>query len=187
MVLLRFFFKKTIQDIEEKIHTSFDNIKEDMGSVASWIHHFKQRHEATETEISNIKAELEALKGQVTRQSAKKAQLRTHPGRIRGHIHDASEDMSFVKKHVKKSIKPEIFDKSLMAKSHLELLTLLYHSDRILSYEELSKRLNKTRKSIRNIIYEMRKKGVDISDKAISSKEKGFYLTKEVKIKVSGR
>lgn len=184
MVLLRFFFKKTIRDIEEKISKSFDNIKEDMSNVASWVNHFIERHEATEIEIRGIRKELAALKGQInTFQGQVRTSQRT--------TEDISKDMSFVKKDVKRDVKkmekPEIFDKSLLAKSHLELLALLYHSDRPLSYEEMSKRLNKTTKSIRNLIYEMRKRGLEVSDKPIGLRQKGFYITKEVKIKVSGR
>ncbi len=187
MVLLKFFFGKTIRDIEEKISRSFDNMREDMSGVAAWINHFRERHDATESEIANIKAELEALKGHVMAHQRisedKTGQVRT----IQRTRQDKSKDMSFAKKEAKKEKSIEIFDKSSLAGSHLEIMALLYHSDRPLSYEEISKRLNKTTKSIRNLIYEMRSKGVDISDKPLGSRQKGFYLTKEAKIKVSGR
>lgn len=183
MGLLDFFFKRTLQNIEERIAKSFDNIKDDMGGVASWINHFIERHEATEAALKSLREELVALKGQLRTSEDKTGQVRTSQRTFKGQV----KDMSLVKKRAKKAEKIEIFDKSMLAGSHLELLSLLYHSERALSYEEMSKRLNKTTKSIKNLIYEIRKRGMEISDRPIGLRQKGFYLTKEAKITVSGR
>jgi biotin operon repressor len=77
--------------------------------------------------------------------------------------------------------------KSSLSGSQLELLNVLYDSDRPLSYSDLSKILNKKSKSIRNQIYELRDSGIEVKSRFIGLRTKGFYLTKETKIMISGR
>ena len=71
--------------------------------------------------------------------------------------------------------------------AEIEVLNLLYHSDRPISYENIVKIVGKKEKSIRNLICEIRRKGIEVLDKPIGIKQKGFYLPAEEKIKVSGR
>ena len=89
------------------------------------------------------------------------------------------------KKYVKKVNSFEI--KSTLSGSQLELLNILYESDRPLSYADLAKILNKKPKSIRNQIYELREAGIDVKSRFIGLRKKGFYLAKETKILISGR
>ena len=63
----------------------------------------------------------------------------------------------------------------------------MYHADRPFSYEEMAKMLGKKKKSIRNLIYELREKNINVKSKPTGVRKKGFYLDKEEKIKVSGR
>jgi biotin operon repressor len=95
---------------------------------------------------------------------------------------DLSQNSS-IKSHVNSFVET----KSSLSGSQLELLNVLYESDRPLSYSDLSKILNKKSKSIRNLIYELREAGVDIKSRFIGIRTKGFFLTKETKILVSGR
>jgi DNA-binding CsgD family transcriptional regulator len=54
-----------------------------------------------------------------------------------------------------------LINKSALNGAQLELVRILYDSDRPLSYSDLAKILNKKGKSIRNLIYEIRDKGVN--------------------------
>ncbi len=88
---------------------------------------------------------------------------------------------------VKTPKKLSVLDKKAFAGAELEVLNVLYHSDRPISYERIAKIVGKKEKSIRNLIYEIRRKGIDVLTKAIGIRQKGFYLEQEEKIKVSGR
>jgi biotin operon repressor len=88
---------------------------------------------------------------------------------------------------VKDKVASFIETKSSLSGSQLELLNVLYEADRPLSYGDLSKILNKKSKSIRNLIYELREAGLEVKSRFIGLRTKGFFLTKETKILVSGR
>jgi biotin operon repressor len=85
--------------------------------------------------------------------------------------------------------KPEVkrLDKKEMTASQLELLETLYNAQEPLDYKSLAEYLNKKEKSIRNLIYELREKGVKIKASNIGFRKKGFYLKEEEKLKISGR
>ncbi|MGB9748279.1 MAG: HTH domain-containing protein [Candidatus Woesearchaeota archaeon] len=87
---------------------------------------------------------------------------------------------------VKKRI-AEFRDENELSVTEKSLLKILYESDSPLTYADLSRMLGREEKTIRNSIYELRKKGFGINDKLVSSKEKAFYLTEEMKLKISGR
>ena len=91
------------------------------------------------------------------------------------------------KSKVKKTEKIQVIDKDSLTGSQIELLNIFYHSDRPLGYKDLKKIVGKKKKSIRNLIYELRDKGIKINYKPIGIRTRGFYLNKEEKIKVSGR
>lgn len=81
----------------------------------------------------------------------------------------------------------EVKNENELSVTEKGLLKILYESENPLTYTDLSRMLGKEEKTIRNSIYELRKKGFDINDKLVSSKEKAFYLTEEMKLKISGR
>lgn len=95
--------------------------------------------------------------------------------------------MSLKEKDKSKDIKIHNIDRSSMTESQLELLNLLYHSDKPLSYLDIAGIVGKKEKSVRNLVYEIREKGINVLSKSIGARTKGFYLNKEEKIKVSGR
>ncbi len=47
--------------------------------------------------------------------------------------------------------------------------------------------LGKKKKSIRNLIYELREKKINVRSKPVGIRKKGFFLDREEKIRVSGR
>ncbi|MCX6711100.1 MAG: hypothetical protein NTZ02_03350 [Candidatus Woesearchaeota archaeon] len=79
------------------------------------------------------------------------------------------------------------FDRSMFLPSELEVIKTLYYSERPIGYAEIAKLLGKSGKSIRNIICDARKKGIEILDKPIGIRDKGFYLSGKAKVLVSGR
>ena len=81
----------------------------------------------------------------------------------------------------------KVIDGKALNPSQEELVKLLYESDRALDYKSIARVLRKKEKSIRNLIYEIREKGIEVKDRNIGLRRKGFFLDKETKIKVSGR
>lgn len=116
--------------------------------------------------------------------------LRTLERTIQGQIKDMSlkkEDISIKNGNLFIVEKEKMMQKSEFAGSEIEMLNVLYHADRPLSYEECSKILGKKEKSVRNLIYELREKGVKIKSKPIGIRKKGFFIDREEKVRVSGR
>ena len=93
-------------------------------------------------------------------------------------------------KDIVEDLKKQVNGESLITVftgAELEILNVLFHSDKPVSYERVAKIVGKKEKSIRNLIYEIRRKGIDVLTKPIGIRQKGFYLPAEEKIKVSGR
>ncbi|MCP3682736.1 MAG: hypothetical protein GY861_08610 [bacterium] len=183
---------------------AFEKVKGDVHTSFSWINYLKQKdllndkkheqlnrelgsHSATilmlKQEIKELKRDVFSLKTEKISQKTRSGQVGTRPGTSR----DISRDMSRVEKTEKKQKAVEIIDKSSFKGSNLELINLLYHSDKPLGYPEIAMRLSKSEKSIRNLICEVRKKGIKVKDKHIGAREKGFFIDREEKIKISGR
>lgn len=196
----------------EKSHSSHVELtRKELESVARWIKFLhdhsvdlqknlvavenlakgeSQRNADLKKKVDFLESEVESIKGH----------LRTQQGTSTGQVQDKSHDI-----HLKKIVPsvedhpllivPEeresashvMINKSALNGAQLELLRILYEADRPLSYGDLAKILNKKGKSIRNLIYEIREKGVNIESRFVGLKKKGFYLTREQKIKVSGR
>jgi chromosome segregation ATPase len=117
-------------------------------------------------------------------------QDRTPQGTSQGQV----KDISLEENNVSPTGKPEILpvsrvkiNKSSLTGSQIELLDVLYGSDRPLSYNELARILNKKSKSVRNLIYELRDKGIGVESRFVGLRKKGFFLDNESKIVLSGR
>jgi len=118
---------------------------------------------------------------------AGQGQLGTLQGTSKGQVEDKSLEKTPQETKVKTPKKLSILDKEAFTGAEMEILDILYSSDRPISYDKISKIVGKKEKSIRNLIYEIRRKGIDILTKPIGIRQKGFYLPQEEKIKVSGR
>lgn len=194
------FFKKS----DDKLHTidrmlihSFNKVKHESTLVFTWLHYFREkdrvhddRYSAMQkqlnlqaSQIVGMQREFSGLKSSIFRIEFDQGQVGTPERTSKGQV----KDMSQRNKDAGEDMERQIIDKSRLKGSELELLQLLYHSDRPLGYQEIAKRLSKTQKSIRNLIYEIRKKNIDVKSRAVGVREKGFYLTEQTKIAVSGR
>ncbi|GEM_PF-2001419 len=152
--------------------------------------------------ISNLTSKIEKMDLEIAKEKEKTVEKTqgTSKGTSQGHL----RDMSLLRKKYEKAQKDSIIPKEIMEKaiiedmkpflnkniltaSELEILKVLYYYERPLSYNEISKIVGKKEKSIRNLIYELRKRGIEILDKPIGIREKGFYLSGNAKIMISGR
>jgi hypothetical protein len=151
--------------------------------------------------ISELNYRIEDMKKEVSEKAKEpETELGTCPGTSAGQIRDKSIEP---KKISRREPKPEKtaelsddelieskgapFDRGKFLQSELEVIKALYYSERPMGYDEIAKLLGKSEKSIRNIICDARRKGIEIMDKPIGIREKGFYLSGKAKVLVSGR
>lgn len=171
-----------------------DDIKQWLGYLHTHTGELKKHASETHDYLMKIDSQHRILLGRLERIEAdmKKGQTGTPQGTFKGQTRDMkTEDKIQIvleKPKVLQRAKQFIgFDKNSLTGAEVEVVNLLYHSDRPLSYDEIANRLGKKEKSIRNLIYEVRRKGIDVQDRPVGVKEKGFFLSKEAKLSVTGR
>ena len=200
----RRFSEERWESFDQRVSAAFERVKSDTSNIFSWVNYLREKditndekhqkinyvlgtHNAMikslQNEIILLKKEVKSIKINSKVEKITEGQVRTPQRTFKGHL----KDMSPVKKIAKKSTETSFIDKSSLPGSQIELINFLYNSERPVGYEEISRRLSKSTKSIRNLIYELRKKGIEIKDKPIAVREKGFYLERTEKIKISGR
>ncbi|MDP2749903.1 MAG: hypothetical protein Q8O89_03670 [Nanoarchaeota archaeon] len=198
-------------DIDDKHDSHAREIaltKKDIDDIRSWVGHVhKHNNELKQhsfevykylVKVDNQQKELSEKIKQLE-EEMKKGQAGTTQGTFKGQTRDMTNDTRMTEKNDNNELifeKPKLvqrakqfigLDKDSLTGAEIEVVNLMYHSDRPLGYEEMANRLGKKEKSIRNLIYELRRKNVEILDKPIGVKEKGFYISKEAKIKLTGR
>ncbi len=169
--------------------------RRDINNINKWLQYLHAHNSEMHGALKHIIGSMIELKKNFEGMTMKIEKIEQGQARIlertlEGHVADKSlekKDMEIAEKHVIIAQKEQIVPKHEFSGSQLELLNVLYHADRPLSYEDLSRLLGKKEKSIRNLIYELRGKKVDVLSRPIGIRIKGFYLVKEEKIRVSGR
>lgn len=167
--------RKEISDLQKTVHylqTHNAELNKFVRDIITNILELKKNSETFAERIENLE----------------KGQLRTLERTIGGQLKDNSPQIMYKEEEKGQIIaqnRPAV--KSEMNGSQIEMLNVLYHADRPLSYDEIAKILVKKPKSIRNLIYELREKNIDIKARPIGIRKKGFFISKEEKIRVSGR
>jgi len=179
------------EDVKESHHEHKNITKKDISNINKWLHYLYSHSNELQKfvkECTNFLINLQKKHTEIIERLEKleQGQLRTPERTSQGHLKDKSLKFKDISKP-EKNEKIEVLDRGSFTGTQIEMLNILYHSDRPLSYGDIAKLVGKKKKSIRNIIYELRVKGVKINDKAVGIRKKGFYLDKEEKIKVSGR
>ena len=190
------------QHLERSHNSHIDVTKRDLTSITRWIHYLNRHNielqsylkdltghlislQKKDTEllerIHSLEAKLEKYKNDMSL-----GQVGTPERTTSGQVKDKSSLSSKVPL-VTDTRKKVTISKSSLTGSQIELLQVLYDSDRPLSYSDLARILNKKSKSVRNLIYELRDKGIDVESRFVGLRKKGFYLTSDNKIKLSGR
>jgi len=182
---------KSIDEYKEHLTLT----KEDVKNLNLWIEYLENRHNEIGEYVlelhKNDKELFERLKRveefKENYEKSIQGQVGTLQGTSKGQVEDMSSEEVPKEIKVKKPMKLSVLDKEEFTGAEMEILNVLYHSDRPLSYERIAKIVGKKEKSLRNLMYEIRRKGIDILTKPIGIRQKGFYLPAEEKIKVSGR
>ncbi len=105
--------------------------------------------------------------------------------RNQGHVPTTKEVSVYSSADIENTHKSYSFDS--LTPSEIYILNLLLHSNKPLTYHELSTRTGRKEKTIRNLIYSLRQKRIPVKDVTSSSKEKAFFIDESMKILLSGR
>lgn len=197
----------------ERSHGSHvDVTKRDITSITRWIHYLNRHNLELQGYLKDLTGHLISLQNKDTellerihsleskleeyKSELSLGQARTQEGTSKGQVEDKSSSVSLPLSRpdpvisvplIKETQDKISINKSSLTGSQIELLQVLYESDRPLSYNDLARILNKKGKSVRNLIYELRDKGIDVGSRFVGLRKKGFYLTSENKVKLSGR
>jgi hypothetical protein len=212
--MLNYLRKRLLEGHEKRLDASFSLVHRDIGHMRQTISHLYRQHDdlsskhqshsqLTYLELKKLSRWMDYLQQHVkllnqhahataeimrdyekrlqNLENSQKGQLRTSGGTTE----DISKDISRTTQDIKKDMLT-VASGGLTA-SEIELLQIIYASEKPLSYLELAKLLNKREKSVRNMIYEIKNKGIRLRRKPLGFRKMGFYLPKEIKLQLSGR
>lgn len=181
----------------ENSHSShMEMTRKDMNTLSKWLHYLYTHNVELHKRINEVSSYLmEAdkrnrdLSERISELEDKfQGQVRTSQGTSQGQVEDMSSEEKGQQEEINNTTKKDLVEgKSYFTGSQLEFMKVLYDADRPLSYSELAHILGKKDKSVRNLIYELREKGIKIKSRFVGLRKKGFYLPKEEKIKITGR
>lgn len=200
--------------LESSHGSHVDVTRRDLDNLSRWVQHLYKHNVELQKYMKDLTTHLVALEKQDTAHTERMKSVEGQLEDLKGHVRTQKrtlkgqeEDTSSVKR-TSPSLLPtnnlstsvplakevEVKADHIIAKSksslngsQVELLNVFYEADRPLSYNDLAKILGKKNKSVRNLIYEIREKGIDIKSRFVGLRKKGFYLTNEQKIKLTGR
>ena len=189
-----FFKRKKDNDIEQKfvtlhnsLHTSFSNIKKDMGDISGWLGHFKNRHDDQDKKfellnyrINNIEEVLEELRDVWTRvQTAvqtgglsKQPQTDSRPNSRPKLSKQAenSEELSMINR---------LKNLTMMERA---IVWALLNTDLKLSYDDLSVALGKDKSTLRGQINNIRTKSESLVEEYTEKDgKKRFFISEKKK------
>jgi len=179
----------------EKQHASHVELtRRDIDNLSRWVHYLRNHNLELQKYLKELTGHLISMQERDNKLSERlssleneiQGHLRTQKGTTTGQVKDKSLDTK-TSISGRNETKEVFVNKPSLNGAQLELLNVFYESDRPLSYNELAKILGKKNKSVRNLIYEIREKGLDIKSKFVGLRKKGFYLSKEEKIQLTGR
>lgn len=158
-----------ISDLQKENH----DLKKSMHEMVEYLYEAHSKLQDTEDRLSTVEKDIQGHSRTPKRTSE------GHPGTSERTTKDTKKDTR------EEEIK--VIDKTALSASQKELLDLLYREAEPLDYKRIAHLLRKKEKSIRNLIYEVREKGVDIKDTHIGFRKKGFYIEQAEKLRISGR
>ncbi|MFP4423673.1 MAG: hypothetical protein ACLFP2_00420 [Candidatus Woesearchaeota archaeon] len=162
----------------EHMYQDVQKLKKALEETGKYILETHKSHKDIYERLATLERTIEGQ--QRTSQGQQRPQERTYQGQQR--TEDRTERIVPITQP-----RIQIKDRNALNAGQEELMEILFKATEPLDYKRIAAALGKKEKSVRNMIYEMREKGVDIRDKSIGFRKKGFYLTEEKKIELSGR
>ncbi|MGM5487873.1 MAG: hypothetical protein ACQESG_02900 [Nanobdellota archaeon] len=169
----------------EHVYSDVQKLKNAMQETGKYLRETHQSHKDIYARIAALERTSQGQ--QRTSQGHPRTNQEHDEGALEGQPEDTQPQIRTPQRAAIAPPKIQIKDKSALNPSQDELMEVLFRATEPLDYKRIAAALGKKEKSIRNMIYEMREKGADIKDKNIGFRKKGFYITEETKMQISGR
>lgn len=195
---------KHLWDSLDELRKEISSHKDDMKRLRQEVDGQRQAQEAlgdyahqTHTFLTRLHERVTALESRppaTTPPEDTEGQQRTQKDTKRGHVPETEDIREDTKGQQRtqpeqtqgQRAEPRIVPK-VLNQAQEELLAVFYRNTEPHDYRELARQLNKKEKTVRNLIYELREKGIGIYSCHIGNRKKGFYISEEEKLKISGR
>ena len=189
--------KKKVEHLEKETKDSFEHVKQDFGKVGQWIKHIDGKHQSHESEIQQLKDQLEALQTDMAEvkefisffgpQMSK--QVFKHP-QTGG---DKQQGCEVVQTPVQTAVQTGILSNLTVMERGIVWALVNSDQDMKLSYEDLAALLGKDKSTIRGQINTIRQKCEGLIEESIelNGKKRLYvpekmrdFIVKSVKVRV---
>ena len=171
------FFRKKSDDEIRKVHhimdKSFSNIKKDIGSLSSWITHFKGKHDEHEGSFDKIMKDIESIKDMFENH------MKEHHSEEESPI--VIERVQSFKQPVQSFMNVQVL-KDKMTPSQKNLLNLLRNASIPLDYEIIAKELGLSTVTVRRHMNDIKRLFEIKEMRDVDRGRKVFYIDKEAKM-----
>ena len=172
--------KKEVEQLKQAVQTGFNTVKQDMGSLSTWIKHLnssdsKLNDEILELkeEISSIKKEFEEFRDMVS--VVENKQVFKQPSTL------FNKQTLF--KGVQTGVQTVFLDN--LSTTERAIVFILLNSDMKLSYEDLAAMLGKRKATIRGQINSIRQKSEGLIQEIVGeNNKKRVFISAELKEKI---
>lgn len=145
----------------------------------------EERRDAVE-ELNSLKSAFLDLKGQFEEIQRTQKDKDMSPSPSRTDIKDNRGQENPIRPMQGREIR-QPRDPHRMTYSQETLIKTLFLATEPLDYHTLAAQMGMRPKTLRNLIYETREKGIRIMDMPLGNRKKGFYIPHEEKLRISGR
>ena len=183
--------------LDEELTRAFDKVKTETTHIFDWIRYLRekdirndQRFERVSYELGMHEAELRGLKSEISELKAEIFRSKKEEPRHSDVTQsDAESDARHSKSDVRHSRKDlqHLREIQYLAASEKKLVYALYNAEEPITYRSLADIMNLNYSTIKNIIYRIRKKGINVESVVSSDGEKEFYLSENARLYLTGR
>ncbi len=173
--------KEEFDELKQAVQTGFNSVKQDVGSLTSWIKHFDKQDSELKNEIldiheeiSTIKDELENLKNilSILGEKTKFKQRQT--------LFNKQTAVQGVLNSVQTAVQTAFLD-NLSSSERMIIFTLL-NTDMKLSYEDLAAMLGKDKATVRGQLNTIRQKSEGLIEEIVGeNNKKRVFIPEKVK------
>lgn len=176
------------QSLANSHHTHIDITKNDLEKLKKWTKDMDQYHSKlreyliqVNSAVKEINEEQIKLKKEVEELKSLKTALM-----ISNNPKEHSKQDLEIKKETPASLN-NIARKEELSGSEQLILRALYSADKPLTYSQLAQETKLNYGTVKNAIYRLRKKNIEVHDQKTPQGEKEFFFTAKSKIELSGR
>ena len=180
--------ERTQQGLVNSHYSHIDLTKKDLERLKKWTREMDEYHSKLREYLTHVNSAIKEI-------NEEQIKLRTEMEELKS-LKTALIAPNIQKEHLKEEkaiIKEESIPLKMIARkeelsgSEQLILNELYSGNKPLTYSELAQRTKLNYGTVKNAIYRLRKKNIEVHDQKTPEGEKEFFFTDKVKIELSGR